>query len=190
VSRYTRRTEIRECLDDGAMFAILLAPMVASAMLHASLSQLATDPDSPLPLGWRIEQPLVLLSTPIRDVGKAYGSITDTVRAISALATSRRNLVQLCTLLSFVLMVQLMYSRRHGKRLLRSASMPAAENVERDSVDSGRPGTQPSVGQYWLRRGELRRNGSVIGFAFIVTAGCIGVKAVTAYVGRGVWSGE
>ena len=96
---------------------------------------------------------------------------SDTLRALSALVTARRNLVQLFTLCSFVLLVQLTRSLRLELRLYK--------------VSEG-----ADWATYWLRRGEVRRNGSVVGFAFLVTGGCLAVKVVTAFVGRGVWSGE
>ncbi|KAL7418737.1 dolichol kinase [Cryptotrichosporon argae] len=62
--------------------------------------------------------------------------------------------------------------------------------LERDPSDSSRGSTGggAGVGTFWLRRGEWKRNLSVVGFACIVTACCIGVKIVTAYIGRGIWS--
>lgn len=182
-----------ECPDDGALFALLLAPLVASAMLHASFAQLATSPSSALPGDWKIEQPLLLPSTPLRQLPSITLIPSDPVRALSALATSRRNLVQLFTLLSFVLLVHLARSLHlvHKQSKL-SAMVPASASMERDGSDNLRPAqvapSQPH-GTYWLRRGEWRRTRSVVGFAFLVTACCVGVKVVTAYIGRGVWSG-
>lgn len=162
----------RECTDDGVLYALLLGPLVASALLHAALSTLASAPESAVPDGWMIETPLVLTSTPIRTVsGRTALAPTDAIRALSALATSRRNLVQLFTLCSFVLLVQLSWSLRLEFKLHRN-------------------GDRSDGGTYWLRRGEWKRNGSVVGFAFLVTGGCLVVKIFTAYIGRGVWSGE
>jgi len=161
----------RECVDDGVLFALLLGPLVAAALLDAALTTLASVPDSAIPHGWMIEAPLVLQSTPIRRVAKGLLlEPTDTIRALSALATSRRNLVQLFTLCSFVLLVQLSWSLRLESRL----------HEKTGGVDSS---------TFWLRQGELRRNTSVIGLAFLVTGGCLVVKIATAYVGHGVWSG-
>ncbi|KAK4686360.1 hypothetical protein P7C73_g3762, partial [Tremellales sp. Uapishka_1] len=190
----TEERDYRDCLDDGALFALLLAPLVASAMLHVSLSQLASEPLSAISPGWMIESPLVLPSTPIRRINTSSPVVvTDAIRALSALVTSRKNLVQLFTLLSFVLLVQLLYSRRRELWLYKQASIgpsfPFAPNpMERDGSDFTRPSPIAVPNHYWLRRGEWRRTGSVVGFAFVVTAGCVVVKIVTAYIGRGVWS--
>lgn len=166
----------RECLDDGALFALLLAPLTAAAMLHAALTRLSSEPETAVPPAWVIEPPLVNPSTPIRHITGISASmgdkIGDATKALSALAISRRNAVQLFTLCSFVLLVQLSWSLRYEVKRAK-ASIAAGE--------------EPS-GTYWLKRGELRRNVSVIGFAFFVTACCLVVKAVTARIGRGVWS--
>lgn len=165
-----RLADDRECVDDGVLFALLLGPVVAAALLHAALTTLASGPDSAVPPGWMIEEPLVFPLTPIRRLaGRPPLHPTDAIRALSALATSRRNLVQLFTLCSFVLLVQLAWSLRLELKLSKA---------EFDGST------------YWLRRGELRRSSSAIGFGFLVTAGCLVVKVVTAYIGRGVWSGK
>ena len=63
--------------------------------------------------------------------------------------------------------------------------------MERESSDSSKSTTRThGIGTYWLRRGELKRNLSATSFSFIVTAGCILFKGITAYFGHGVWSGE
>lgn len=141
-------------------------------MLHAALTRLSSEPDTAVPPGWVIEQPLVNPSTPIRHITGVASSVSDATKALSALAISRRNAVQLFTLCSFVLLVQLSWSLRHELKRAK-ASVAAGEE---------------SSGTYWLKRGELRRNLAVIGFAFFVTACCLVVKAVTARIGHGVWS--
>lgn len=198
-----------DCLDDGILFALLLAPLVASALLHGALSTLAADPTVATPKGWIIESPLVLASTPIRQLPESRArhalQATDAIRALSALVTSRRNLVQLFTLCSFVLLVHLAWSLRLEVRLVKRASQPpetpASSTMERDSSETRQatggssamsysPNPTAVSGTYWLRRGEWRRTKSVVGFSFLVTGGCVVVKIVTALIGRGVWSGE
>ena len=198
-SRTLKKT-LRESLDDGALFALLLGPLVASAMLHAALSQLASSPLHAIPNGWMIEQPLVLPSTPIRHFASNLsfgGAGNDAVKALSALATSRRNLVQLFTLCSFVLLVQVLCSLRHELKLGqsgKSTTVPAgvgSPNMEREWSEPGRGISGAAMfSTYWLRRGELRRNLSVVRLAFLVTGACIIVKIVTAFIGHGVWSGK
>ena len=118
------------------LFALLLGPLVAAALLHSALTQLSSNPDAAVPKAWKIESPLVLPSTPIRRIGSVQHEPTDAIRALSALATSRRNLVQLFTLSSFVLLVQLAWSLRLELRLAPAnasgASGPFLESVSTD----------------------------------------------------------
>jgi dolichol kinase len=170
----------RECSDDGVLFALLLAPLIASGMLHDTMQRLVAS--SLRPRVWRIEDPLVLPTTPVLSFGTgAVSEHSATIKALSALATSRRNLVQLFTLCSFVLLVHLARSLHMANRL-----KPVVAGLEREASEKPRG----ELGQYWLKRGEWRRTRSVVVFAFIVTAVCILFKIATAYIGRGVWSGE
>ena len=57
--------------------------------------------------------------------------------------------------------------------------------MEKDQPGPGSMG----ISNYWLKLGEWKRTKSVVGFAFLVTLCCIGVKIVTALIGHGVWSG-
>jgi dolichol kinase len=177
----------RDCLDDGVFFALLLGPMLAAAMLHAAFTQLSTSPDSAIHPGWAIEDPLVLASTPIRYMKGVLPTTypSDAIKALSALATSRRNLVQLFTLCSFVLLVHLTRSLALEIKMSKQP-IPALSSatMERDISDPNRSQTST----FWLRRGELRRNLSAVSMAFLVTGGCIVVKIATAYIGHGVWS--
>jgi len=187
----TEARDYRDCPDDGALFALLLAPLIAAGMLHASLAHLSGAPHSPLPKEWNIESPLVLHSTPIRFFQGITLFPTDAIRALSALATSRRNLVQLFTLCSFVLLVHLARSLhleiKQAKAAVRSTSPVPGDGV---SMERDLTGTSSNTGTYWLKRGEWKRTKSVVGFSFLVTICCLGFKVVTAYIGRGVWSGE
>jgi dolichol kinase len=186
----TEARDYRDCPDDGALFALLLAPLVAAGMLHASLDHLSAAPDTPLPKEWNIESPLVLHSTPIRFLQGITLFPTDAIRALSALATSRRNLVQLFTLCSFVLLVHLARSlhleNKQAKAAVRSTSPVPGNGV---SMERDLSGPNANTGTYWLKRGEWKRTKSVVGFSFLVTICCLGVKVVTALIGRGVWSG-
>lgn len=190
----TEDREYRECLDDGVLFALLLGPLVAAAMLHCTLRLLSQHPPPLTAAGptWYIEPPLVLPSTPMRYMDPAVTPmITDALLALSALATSRRNLVQLFTLCSFVLLVHLVRSlvleigQAKASGVPASVPMTASASTDQDLSDPNR--SSPSH-TYWLKRGEWKRNVSAVGFSTIVTGGCIIVKAVTAYIGHGVWS--
>nr|XP_018263518.1 dolichol kinase [Kwoniella dejecticola CBS 10117]OBR85676.1 dolichol kinase [Kwoniella dejecticola CBS 10117] len=197
----TEPREYRESLDDGIFFAIFLGPLVASALLHAALSQLSSNPETPLPGDWNIELPLVLPSTPVRQLtnpahnsGKAQTALSisgDTIKALSALATSRRNLVQLFTLCGFVLLVHLVRSL-HLEVKQSNQSLDNSENHSRFAIQQQQQQQQQAQsspsGTYWLRLGEWKRTKSVVGFSFLVTGCCVIVKIVTAIVGRGVWS--
>ncbi|WVW82713.1 hypothetical protein I302_104724 [Kwoniella bestiolae CBS 10118] len=191
----TEPREYRESLDDGIFFALLLGPLVASALLHAALTQLSTNPESPLPGDWNIEFPLVLPSTPIwKSINTTSTVPSDTIKALSALATSRRNLVQLFTLCGFVLLVHLTRSLHlEIKQSKQSLSTPLSPQIgslslERENSDHSKLSAQQSSGTYWLRLGEWKRTRSVVGFSFLVTGCCVIVKIVTAIIGRGVWS--
>ncbi|WWC89718.1 uncharacterized protein L201_004643 [Kwoniella dendrophila CBS 6074] len=201
----TEPREYRESLDDGIFFALLLGPLVASAMLHAALTQLSSNPESPLPGDWSIEFPLVLPSTPVkRPPGDFHIQMipSDTVKALSALATSRRNLVQLFTLCGFVLLVHLARSlhleikqnKQSNYSNIPSSPQPSSASLERESSEqssrfAAQQQHQSSIsGTYWLKLGEWKRTKSVVGFSFLVTGCCVIVKIVTAIIGRGVWS--
>lgn len=187
----TEEREYRDGVDDGALFALLFGPLIAAAMLHSSLTQLVANPANSLPQDWDVEPPLYLPSTPIRHIDNADLPRTEATLALSALATSRRNLVQLFTLLSFVLLVHLTRSMVHEHKLCKSGqqlpTVPSSVALEREASDPHRVATSV-MGLYWLKRGEWRRTGSVVGFAFLVTTCCLGVKICTAIIGRGVWS--
>jgi hypothetical protein len=160
------------------------------------MMQLSDDPDTATLPGWVIEAPLVIPTTPIRRVShNVPHGVSDAIRALSALAISRRNLVQLFTLLSFVLLVQLTWSLRREVKLARAAlaanltlaAPPAVGGAVSEHESEPKP---PAItpGTFWLKYGELRRNMTVIGFAFVVTTGCVIVKIATAYIDYGVWS--
>lgn len=166
-----------------------MSPLTAAAMLHGALIRLASEPAIATLPGWVIEQPIVIPTTPIRWISSTVPhTATDAIRALSALAIARRNLVQLFTLCSFVLLVQLTWSLRHEIRLTRGLVTPTSSPPMGTILLDDHDREARSHSTYWLRRGELKRNVSVIGFAFFVTGCCVIVKIVTAYFNRGVWS--
>ena len=159
-------------------------------MLHDTLRRLTSARPFLRPRKWEIEAPLVLESTPIRS---GLRQVDETVKALSALATSRRNLVQLFTLCSFVLLVHLVRSLFLEVKRSRSTSPisppVSSSSMEREGSDPYKWAGAGGTGTYWLKRGEWKRTRSAVGFACLVTACCVGVKIVTAIIGRGVWSG-
>lgn len=189
-----------ECLDDGALFALLLGPLIASGMLHDTLRRLTSTTPHLRPRKWEIEPPMVLDSTPMRFgiFESLSGGRGDIVKALSALATSRRNLVQLFTLCSFVLLVHLVRSLHLEVKLARASTVSSttvagtgemSASMERENSDPYRNTNPGGTGTYWLKRGEWKRTRSAVGFACLVTVCCIGVKIITAIIGHGVWSG-
>jgi hypothetical protein len=166
-------------------------------MLHDTLRHLTSNRPKLRPLKWEIEPPLVLESTPVRP---SISYTSDTIKALSALATSRRNLVQLFTLCSFVLLVHLVRSLHLEVKLSQRSPVPARTMtppgsatptvpMERENSDPYGHSSNGGTSTYWLKRGEWKRTSSAVGFACLVTLGCIGVKIVTAIIGHGVWSG-
>jgi dolichol kinase len=84
-------------VDDGVLTALLMGPYAAVSMLYGSL----TTPDQPLrPPSWLVEAPTTLPQP------------TPKMPAREALLCARRNLVQLTTLCSFVLLAHLCTSKQ------------------------------------------------------------------------------
>ena len=84
-----------------------MAPAVGATMLYQSLQHLGQiPPGNPLPSGWLIELPETLSHSHSR-----YTSL-------GALVSSRRNLVQLLSLCSWILLVHLAASNRAQKEAL------------------------------------------------------------------------
>lgn len=84
-------------MDDGVLTALLMGPYAAVSMLYGSL----TTPSLPLqPPSWLIDAPAILPQS------------TSKLPPREALLCARRSLVQLTTLCSFVLLVQLCTSKQ------------------------------------------------------------------------------
>lgn len=118
-------------------------------------------PSAPLPEAWLIEAPPVL--------EHARHPLT----AFEALLRSRKNLVQLMTLSSGILLVHLFASRSSQKvHAWRAAA-----------VETG------SLEKPWLPRSEGSKSMSYVGFTAILTAGALLLKAFFVYAGLNVWPG-
>lgn len=155
---------IRDNPDDGALTALLLGPLVATTLLYVSESMASapSPPSIPLPEAWLVEDPPVLPNT------------RHPLTALEALVRSRRNLVQLMTLTSGILLVHL-FATRMGER--RHA-------LRNSSLDGGAADQPP------LPRREGNRSMSQIGFTAILTAGALVLKALFVHTEMSVWPGS
>ncbi|KAH9928691.1 uncharacterized protein B0H18DRAFT_1084426 [Fomitopsis serialis] len=100
----------RDSADDGMLFGLLTGPLMSAALLYLSeKAAAATPPLDPLPQSWIIEQPKVL-----------DGS-NHPLTALQALVLSRRNLVDMATVCSTIIIVHVIASwmteRRHRRKL-------------------------------------------------------------------------
>lgn len=152
----------RDTPDDGALTALLLGPLVATALLFISESMAnAPSPPTPLPEAWLIEAPPVLEHT------------RHPLTAYQALLRSRRSLVQLMTLSSGILLVHLFASRNS----LRGQAVKAT------SMENG------FLEKPWPPKSEGRRSMSYVGFTAILTAVALLLKALFVHSKIIVWPG-
>jgi dolichol kinase len=143
----------RENQDDGYLTALLIGPLAGSCLLYISSKQAAST-SSPVPPHWRIEPPDTLPPP----------SLSPTL----SLLLSRRNLVELTILCSFILVAHFCASAA------RESSTP-------EEKDGG-----------WVPKKESRRFGLYFVFASLVTGffamlkACLGVWG--SGLGQGSWS--
>lgn len=167
-----------DCIDDGAAFALLLGPMLASSMFYTTWRSLMANPTQARTSEWNIEPPMILDSTPL-PLSAQLGSLRlpstlnerhPAVLALTALCLSRQHLVHLTCLLSLILIVHAVSSRStdiaHLKRDPPSAGM---------DVNMG--------GARWVKRSEWKRSWAIISFSFAVTGFFVVVKAITDMLG-------
>lgn len=144
----------RECQDDGVLTGILLGPIIASALLHSSLQQRhITSPQ--VNSFWRIEAPAILPNS------------QPPLAALDALILSRRNLVDLATFCSTLLLSQVIASWIHEWRY----STKNAPDGERASVP----------------RREGRKVGLYVLFTFGTTLGALCLKFLAQDAALGIW---
>jgi hypothetical protein len=152
----------RDNPDDGALTALLLGPLVATALLFVSESMVDASPrPMHMPQAWLIEAPQVLEHT------------RHPLTALEALLRSRRNLVQLMTLSSGILLVHLFASRNSQRGHALRATL----------MENG-PSEKP-----WLPVSEGSRSMSYIGFTAILTAGALLLKALFVHAELNLWPG-
>ncbi|KAG7530876.1 hypothetical protein FFLO_04739 [Filobasidium floriforme] len=180
----TEPKDYRDCLDDGAAWALLLGPILSGSMFYETctrLREMYTTSPSKIPAGaatngWQIEAPLVSPSTrPFIVAGQGPSSAeqaeSQAVLAISALAYSRKQACHLMCLLSLLLLGHTLWSRR--RQLLLVASSHEAQGSGRSD------GSLPP----WSKRSEWRRTGAVVAFSFVLTAGFVVLKVVAQVAG-------
>ncbi|KAI0784170.1 hypothetical protein C8Q75DRAFT_724975 [Abortiporus biennis] len=102
--------------DDGILTGLLGGPFVSAALLYLSLrsSQLSPQP-SPLPSSWLIEPPTTLPNT------------LTPLTALEALLLSRRNLLDLSTVCSTILIIHVAASKVTEDRHRRKTNVPLGE---------------------------------------------------------------
>jgi dolichol kinase len=180
----TEPKDYRDCLDDGAAWALLLGPILSGSMFYETCTRLRgmysaganNLPAGTATNGWQIEAPLVSPSTrPFIVAGQGPASAeqaeSQAVLAISALAYSRKQACHLMCLLSLLLLAHTLWScRRH---LLMVASSHESQ------VSGGSNTSLPP----WSKRSEWRRTGAVVAFSFVLTAGFVVLKVAAQVAG-------
>jgi hypothetical protein len=180
----TEPKDYRDCLDDGAAWALLLGPILSGSMFYETctrLREMYTASPSKLPAGaatngWQIEAPLVSPSTrPFIVAGQGPSSAeqaeSQAVLAISALAYSRKQACHLMCLLSLLLLGHTLWSRRRHLLIVASSHESQVSGASNTSLPP------------WSKRSEWRRTGAVVAFSFVLTAGFVVLKVVAQVAG-------
>lgn len=135
-------------MDDGVLTALLMGPYAAVSMLYGSL----TTPNLPLrPPSWLVEAPATLPHSALK------------MPAREALLCARRNLVQLTTLCSFVLLVQLCTSK----------------HVDLSRIKAG----------FWCPKTRGRRSWLFVGYSLLISAAVVTFHIVSDMLSLNVWKG-
>lgn len=143
----------RDSSDDGILSAVLLGPIIAAAELYSSLK--SSSSGKLLPETWCIESLTILPQSP------------NSLTAAQALVLSRRNLLDLATLCSTLLLVHVCASW-WKEASQRRVGVP---DTERASVP----------------RSEMRRTWLYILFTFLVSMLMFGFRMVVGEAGWGIW---
>ncbi len=104
----------REASDDGILTGLLFGPLIGSALLYSSLTQLSSSPIL-LPPTWRIEPPAKLSNS------------QEPYSVLEALVLSRYNLIDLSTLCSSILLFHACTSSWLETRYLKRRDVPEGE---------------------------------------------------------------
>ena len=190
----TEPKDYRDCLDDGAAWALLLGPILSGSMFYETCTRLSrmyaedertttTRPEW-TSNGWRVEPPLVSPSTrPFVVAGNGPGSdgqaSDPAVLALSALAYSRKQACHLMCLLSLLLLAHTLWSR---KRHL-AVAMSTGSQLNGHHMEDSTATTSTAPPSAWSKRSEWRRTGAVVAFSFILTAGFVVLKVIAQLAG-------
>ncbi|CDZ97349.1 dolichol kinase [Phaffia rhodozyma] len=172
----TDERNYRDCPDDGALIALLFGPLLSASLLLSTLHQLSNDKLTfALPAGWLIEPPVVLSVNTSAPLSPCAVLTSNPRTALEALAKSRRSLVSLSTVISLVLLLHLLLSRRREQQhLLKSSINQSVPGGVTESHPSRRIGKFSEKGSetklsHWVPKSEWRRTGSVVALAFGVS---------------------
>ena len=135
-------------MDDGVLTALLMGPYAAVSMLYGSL----TTPNLSLrPTSWLVEAPATLPNS------------TSKMPAREALLCARRNLVQLTTLCSFVLLVHLCTSKQ----------------VNLSRIKAG----------FWFPKSRGRRSWLFVGYSLLISAAAVTFHIAADMLSLNIWQG-
>lgn len=200
--------EFRECVDDGAVWAMLLGPILSGSLFYETCCrlkdlQMGVAGRDVLMKGWRIVDPLVSRSTPVFEVMSPSSDIRhtsepdDTILALSALAYSRRQLCHLMCLLSILLTGHAIWSRRRHLQVLTGQSgnghvvklSPASTNPEPHFEHDQQQSSTVTACEArpapvsWSKCSEWRRTAAICGMSFILTASFVLLKIIAQLLG-------
>jgi dolichol kinase len=138
---------------------------------------------SALPSGWLVEEPLTIpstLSTPVSISTNPLPS-ADTARiALEALAKSRRSMLSLASIMTVVVLLQLLFSRW-------AEAVHARKKLE-DWEGANPNGSAVGGEKWWLPRSEWKRTGSVVSFALAVSASMACLKVALRHFEVPIWT--
>ena len=176
--------DYRDCVDDGAGWALLLGPILSGSMFYETCVRLRksyVDPDcgssdNTVSSGWYIEPPLVSRHTkvfcnPGLGAHPTRSPPHITTLALSALAASRKQACHSMCLFSLLLLAHILWSRRRLLVTVRDNSTGAELRDESRGSD------------YWTRRSEWQRTIAIIGFSTILTAAFVSIKVLAQIAG-------
>jgi len=135
-------------VDDGVLTALLMGPYAAVSMLYGSLT---TTDQSLRPDAWLVEAPATLPHS------------TSKLPAREALLCARRNLVQLTTLCSFVLLVQLCTSKQ----------------VDLSRIKTG----------FWFPKLRGRRSWLFVGYSLLISTAAVTFHIASDMLSLNIWQG-
>jgi dolichol kinase len=180
----------RECSDDGAVTGLLFGPLVSGSLLLTTLRQRKQSAIAfALPNNWLVEAPLVLpSSTPAADRA---------IAALEALTKSRRSMLSLSTVVTLVLLLQLLLSRRAEMALVfkqegapsAAVAVPSAKHPKGHHSRGKEAERDKERERWWVPRNEWTRTVRVVGLAFAATTVLGSLKAVFGYWNSPLWRG-